>query len=175
MNTYTQALREAMSLCASYPNAIILGQSVQDGGTAMRATLDHLPDDKLHEMPVCEDLQLGLSIGLSLQGHFPVVSVYPRVNFLMLAMSQLVLHLDAIPRYSDYRPKVIIRTAIATSIPLDPGPQHLGDFYEELSLMLKKVKVEVLTRTDEVLPAYKSALQSEHSTVIIEYSELYNI
>ena len=71
------------------------------------------------------------------------VSIFPRWNFLLLAANQLVNHLDKLPIYSNggYRPKVIIRTAVATDQPLDPGPQHLGDYSGPFAEMLATVRV----------------------------------
>ena len=44
------------------------------------------------ELPVFEDVQMGLSTGLALQGFIPI-TCYPRFDFLILAMNQLVNHL----------------------------------------------------------------------------------
>jgi pyruvate/2-oxoglutarate/acetoin dehydrogenase E1 component len=126
-----------------------------------------VPKDKLVELPVFEDTQLGLCIGLSLAGYLPI-SVFPRINFLLLALNQLVLHLDCIPRYSKFRPKVLVRTAVATPEPLNPGPQHLGDFTESIRGMLKTVKVVKLETASQIVPAYEEAVAGEGSTLLIE-------
>jgi len=91
-------------------------------------------------------------------------------------MDALVLHLDALPIYSrgGYNPKVIIRTAVATSIPLDPGPQHLGDYSYAIEQMLKTVKVIRLHRTGQIIPEYRRALARPGSSLMIEYTELYD-
>ncbi len=102
-----------------------MGQAVVDAGTAMSTTLQHIPIEKRLELPVAEEMQLGMAIGMSLSGALPIC-IYPRFNFLLLAVNQLVNHLDKLPLYSTYRPKVLIRTAVATGYPLDPGPQHLN-------------------------------------------------
>lgn len=171
MTAYFDALRDAMSLCHAQ-GAIFMGQSVLAGGTALHRTLAHLPEDSRIELPVFEDTQLGMATGISLAGGL-VVTCYPRINFLLLAINQLVLHLDALPRYSDYRPKVIIRTAVATSTPLDPGPQHLGDYSRMLVGMLETVFVKRLLRAESIVPAYEEALGFPGSTLLVEYSEKY--
>jgi pyruvate/2-oxoglutarate/acetoin dehydrogenase E1 component len=173
--TYAAALREAMSLCAA-AGAPIIGQSVLAGGTALRGTLDHLPDAALVEMPVCEELQLGMAIGLSLASGRPVVSCYPRASFLMRCMDQLVNHLDALPLMG-YRPRVLIRVAVAHDRPLDPGPQHLTgpNFVWHLQQMLRTVLVFDLTDAAAVVPAYRAALAHGGSSMLIEHAERYDV
>lgn len=172
--TYLEALTQAMTEIGADPRALFLGQAVAYPGTGMTATFSGVPRDRLIELPVAEDMQLGLCTGLSLAGYLPV-SIYPRVNFLLLAMSQLVLHLDKLSVYSDYRPKVIIRTAIASPTPLDPGPQHLGDYAVALRGMLTRVSVVKLTHPLAVLPEYRRAADptNRDSTLIIEYVDKY--
>lgn len=161
-----------MSLVAAHPKAMFIGQAVSCAGTAMRRTLEHIPPEKLLEFPVAEDCQLGFCTGLALGGFLPVC-IFPRWNFLLLAASQLILHLDKIPLYSAYRPRVIIRTAVATRDPLDPGPQHLGDFSAAYRLMLDTVRVVRLQTAADVVPYYREAMERDGSTLLVEEMELY--
>jgi pyruvate/2-oxoglutarate/acetoin dehydrogenase E1 component len=91
----------------------------------MTNTLKNVSRDKLLELPVTEEMQMGMSTGLALGGHVPV-SIYPRWNFLLLAVNQIVNHLDKLPIVSNggYQPKVIIRTGIGSERPLHP--QHFS-------------------------------------------------
>jgi pyruvate/2-oxoglutarate/acetoin dehydrogenase E1 component len=175
MTAYFDNLCTAMSLCAEHPRAIFLGQAVVSPGTAMHATLQHIPLEKRLELPVAENMQMGMSTGIALGGGLPI-SIFPRINFLLEAVPQLVQHLDKLPLYSNggYRPKVIIRTAVAAARPLNPGPQHLGDYSYALSRMLSTVTVEKLNRAADILPAYRAALERVGSTLLIELTEQYN-
>ena len=172
MSAYFEQLCAAMKMLSEHPRSIFMGQAVAQVGTSMSGTFRDVPREKLLELPVFEDCQLGMATGMSLNGDLPVCC-YPRINFLLLAMSQLVLHLDAIPRYSTYRPKVIIRTAIATDQPLDPGPQHVGDFSQALQMMLKTVNVEVLDGAEQIVPLYRAAMEREGSSLMIERLDKY--
>ena len=163
---YHSELCRAMSLLSD-AGAVFIGQAVACDGTAMRSTLKHLPADRLIEFPVAENMQLGLCTGIALAGGFPVC-IYPRVNFMLEAVSQLVQHLDKIPLYGGYRPKVIIRTAIATHKPLDPGPQHLGDYTAAIRAMLRTVVVEELHTAPLIMSAYRAALERPWSTLLVE-------
>lgn len=174
MSQYAQELRKAMRWLGHQYSTLFLGQAVACPGTAMTGTLQDIDPQKLIEVPVFEDCQLGMSIGLALCGCIPV-SIFPRWNFLLLATNQLVLHLDKLPLYSSYRPKVIIRTAVASREPLDPQIQHYGDFSAAFRLMLKNVEVIDLRHHAEIMPAYRKAYErcDGRSTLIVERTELY--
>ncbi len=119
---------------------------------------------------MAEDMQLGMSIGLSLGGKLPIC-VFPRVNFLLCAMNQLVNHLDKIERYSDgqYKPKVIIRVCVGSEKPLYPGLQHTGDY----PLFLETIPIIRLKDKSQIFPAYQRAYESNTSTLLIEYADFY--
>jgi pyruvate/2-oxoglutarate/acetoin dehydrogenase E1 component len=169
MSTYFEALCAAMTMVArEKPRAIFMGQAVACPGTAMSTTFRDVPREKLLELPVAEDMQLGMAIGMALNGDFPVCC-YPRINFLLLAMNQLVLHLDKIPLYSKYRLPLIIRTGVASDQPLDPGVQHLGDFSAAIYDMCQTIRVVSLPSAEYILPAYERALVSEGPTLMVEH------
>ncbi len=164
-----------MNLIAEQPRSIFMGQSVANPGTAMTRTLAGVPKEKLLELPVAEDMQMGLAIGAAINGDLPVC-IYPRFNFLLLAMSQLILHLDKLPLYSrgGFRPRVIVRTAVATPTPMDPGPQHLGDYTEVFRAMLETVTVVRLDDAARIVPEYLAAVERHGSTLLVERTELYS-
>lgn len=172
--TYFAALTDAMTMLSREPNSIFVGQGVGYAGTSLTDTLKDVALDKLLEFPVAEDFQMGFAIGLAMEGYLPVC-IYPRWNFLLLAANQLVNHLDRIPIYSGGRlkPKVIIRTAVPSSKPFNPGPQHDDDFTVAFDLMLRTVKVDCLPDEAEVMPAYERALKRPGSTLLVEYAEHY--
>lgn len=173
MSAYFDELCKAMEMFAAHPRSIIMGQAVACDGTAMRGTLRGVVASKLLELPVAEDMQLGMAIGMSLAGDLPLC-VYPRINFLLLAMSQLVLHLDKMPMYGNgWRPKVVMRTAIASPRPLDPGPQHLGHYADALRDMLRTVAVVKLRNPKQIVPEYRRAMEGDGSTLLVEYMEAY--
>lgn len=173
---YGAELRRAMAWLGEKPNTVFVGQAVAYPGTAMTATLRDVPTEKLIELPVMEDAQLGMCTGMALDGMVPI-SIYPRWNFLLLATSQLVLHLDKLPIYSNgaFRPKVIIRTAVATKVPMDPQAQHLGNFTDPFRQMLKTVEVIELLGAHQVFDAYKRAYERDdgRSTLIVEHTSRY--
>jgi pyruvate/2-oxoglutarate/acetoin dehydrogenase E1 component len=172
---YFDEMCRAMEFLAQDQRTIFLGQAVAVPGTAMSNTLKNVAKDKLLEMPVTEEMQMGISTGLALGGHVPV-SIYPRWNFLLLSVNQIVNHLDKLPIISDYRPKVIIRTGIGSERPLHPQFQHVGDFTDAFRLMCKTIEVIRLDEPEMTFPAYEKALKRDdgRSTIIVEYGDYYN-
>ena len=174
---YKSELTRAMEYLAKDPRTLFLGQSVAYPGNSIYKTLENILLEKRIELPVFEETQMGISIGLALAGFVPI-SIYPRFNFLLLAMNQLVNHLDKLPIITQGAvwPKVIIKTAIGSERPLFPGVQHSGDFTDGVRLMLKNIEVVRLDEPDQIFPAYKKALARPDgkSTLIIEYGDYYN-
>ena len=169
-----EAVTQAMAMLAQHPNTIFVGQAVKYNSQAQFETFSGVPDEKKIEMPVIEDFQMGFCTGLALQGYVPI-SFYPRMDFLLLAANQLVNHLDKITLMSErdfgrigYWPKVIIRTCVGQTKPLDAGYQHTQNHTEAFRLMLKTVRVDEVRTPEEVLSAYQRAIMSESSTLVIE-------
>ena len=174
---YFDELSRSMEFLARDPRTMFLGQAVACAGTAMSNTLKNVAKDKLLELPVTEDLQMGMSTGLALTGVVPI-SIYPRWNFLLCAVSQVVSHLDKLSAMSDggFQPKVIIRTGIGSERPLHPQFQHVGDFTDAFRLMCKNIEVIRLYEPEHIFPAYEKALTRTDgkSTIIVEYGDYYS-
>ena len=174
---YFDEMCRAMEFLGRDSRTFFLGQAVAVPGTAMSNTLKNVAREKLLELPVTEEMQMGMSTGLALTGFVPVC-IYPRWNFLLLAVNQIVNHLDKLPIVSNggYQPKVIIRTGIGSERPLHPQHQHVGDFTDAFRLMCKTIEVIRLDEPDQIFPAYKKALEREdaRSTIIVEYGDYYN-
>ena len=85
---------------------------------------------------------MGISTGFALAGYLPITT-YPRFDFFILSMNQLVNHLDKIKIISkgNFKPKVIVRVLVGSKKPLE---------------------------------SYKNAIESENSSILVEYSELYD-
>lgn len=166
-----------MESLARDPRTIFIGQAVACPGTAMTNSLKNIQREKLLELPVTEEMQMGMSTGLALGGYVPIC-IYPRWNFLLLAVNQVVNHLDKLPIVSNggYRPKVIIRTGIGSERPLHPQHQHVGDFTDAFRLMCKTVEIIRLDEPEQIFPAYQKALEREdgRSTIVVEYGDYHN-
>lgn len=163
---YKDALSCAMEGLAADPRVLFLGQGVRDKGTFMSTTLENVPLEKRIELPVAEEMQLGMSIGLALAGHVPV-SVFPRWNFLVLAANQLVNHLDKMGV------RVIVRVGVGSSKPLDPGDQHKGDYTEAFRQMMPNTYIAKLERASDIINEYRAALHRDGPSILVEVADLY--
>ncbi len=174
---YKDELVKSMEWLAEKDNTVFIGQSVKYSGNAIFNTMKTVPDKKKIEVPVIEELQMGLSMGLALEGYVPI-TCYPRFDFLILACNQLVNHLDKIDYMSKgmMKPRVIIRTSIGAKKPLDGGIQHTQDHTEAFKHLLKNTNVVLLNEPNEIFPAFEKAYMREDSksTLIIEWGDYYN-
>jgi len=176
MGKYFDELKRAMDYLGEQPDTFFLGQAVAYKGTAMTNTLSDVPKEKRLEMPVDEEMQMGMTNGLAVAGTVPI-SIYPRWNFLLLAVNQLVNHLDRMKEFShgEYIPKVIIRVGIGSVRPLNPQVQHTGDFTQAFRGMLRNIEVIRCDEPEDIFPAYCKAYNRRDgkSTIIVEYGDYY--
>jgi len=173
---YFEELKRAMTWLGQKPDTIFLGQAVTYPGTGMTNTLNEVPSMKMLEMPVTEDMQMGMSIGMAMDGVIPI-SIYPRWNFLLLATNQIVNHLDKMPYMLNHSiPKVIIRTSIGSQRPLHPQHQHIGDYTDAFRLMCPNIELVRLDEPEQIFDAYCLAYTREDSksTVLVEWGDYYN-
>jgi pyruvate/2-oxoglutarate/acetoin dehydrogenase E1 component len=174
---YKDELIRSMEFLAEDKRTIFIGQSVKFSGNAIFNTLESIDDSRKIETPVFEDVQMGISTGLALDGFVPV-TCYPRFDFLICASNQLVNHLDKIEYMSKgtMRPRVIIRTSIGPKAPLDGGPQHTADYTEAFKKMLTNINIVSLEEPEDIFPAFEEALLGDnfHATLLIENGGFYN-
>ena len=153
-----------------------MGQAVQVPGTAMRNTLKDINKKKLIELPVAEEMQMGMTIGMMMKGYIPI-SIYPRWNFLLLSINQLINHLDKFNEMTNnyYKSKAIIRTSIGSQRPLHPQYQHIGDFSSAIKKMCSTIDVIKLNNPNKIFPSYKKAYERKDgkNTILVEYGDYY--
>ena len=89
MGKYMDELSRSMEFLGNQENTIFMGQSVEVAGTAMRNTLLHVDSAKLLELPVEEDFQMGLSVGMALSGMVPI-SICRNINVVRLDSSDSI-------------------------------------------------------------------------------------
>ncbi len=166
-----------MNLLSRNEKIIFIGQAVEYEGTAMSKTLHGIKKSKLLELPVAEEMQMGMTLGLALEGYIPV-SIFPRWNFMMYGMNQLVNHIDKISSMSNNKffTKMIIRTGIGSKRPLHPQCQHVGDFTNAIRKICLNIDIIRLDNAKLIIPSYKKALNRKDgkSTIIVEYGDYYN-
>jgi pyruvate/2-oxoglutarate/acetoin dehydrogenase E1 component len=169
--SYKDALIRGNTCLAADPKVRFIGYGLQKG-RAM-GTLKNVPDEQIIEMPVAENLMLGMAIGLSLTGLRPVVFI-ERMDFLMNCMDALVNHLDKVKEISkgEFDPVVIIRCVVGNvKKPLYTGATHTQDFSNALRDMIDIPVYQLLTES-MVNKGYELMDTRRESAILVEYKDL---
>ena len=97
------------------------------------------------------------------------------MNFIILAMNQIVNHLDKWEAMSmgQSKPKVIMKAVVGSQYSLDPGHQHKANYTECFRSACTNINIIELLYPEQIIPAYEKALNTEKSTLIIEHGDLY--
>lgn len=155
-------------------NTIFIGQQIVYRGNPMSTTLDDVPKDKMIEVPVMEETQMGMSLGLAMTGK-KVITFYPRWDFLISATNQLINHVDKYELMTGKKVHIIIRVGKGSDVPLDPGHQHKGLYDEEFEKMSKNIKYYNCKNVKDLKNAYDFAIHNEGVYVITEYPQFYSL
>ena len=174
---YFDELKKSMNFLGRQKNTIFIGQAVEVPGTAMTNTLSQIKKKKLMELPVAEEMQMGASLGLAMDGYVPI-SIFPRWNFLLYGVNQLINHIDKFQTMNGkkIKPKIIIRTGVGSKRPLHPQYQHIGDFTEGFKKMLTNIEIINLKEAKDIFPSYKKAYTRKDNkcTILVEHGDFYN-
>ncbi len=174
---YFDELKKSMEYLGKKKDTLFIGQAVEVPGTAMYNTLKDINKKKLIELPVAEEMQMGMTLGLSMDKNVPI-SIYPRWNFLLYGMNQLINHIDKFKVMcgNEIVPKIIIRTGIGSQRPLHPQFQHVGDFSEAVKKMCTTIDIVKLENPDQIFPSYVKAYERSDgvNTILVEYGDYYN-
>jgi pyruvate/2-oxoglutarate/acetoin dehydrogenase E1 component len=173
---YKEELEKSMEWLGTKSDTVFMGQAIGFSGHAISNTMNKVSQDKRVELPVFEEIQLGIATGMALEGWVPI-TCYPRFDFFILALNQLVNHLDKMQDMSsgEMKPKVIIRVAVGSKIPFSAGPQHTQNHTKAMREMLTEVEVVELIEPSQIFESFKNAYERTDgkSTLLIEYSEYY--
>jgi pyruvate/2-oxoglutarate/acetoin dehydrogenase E1 component len=173
---YKDALTNSMTFLGEQPNTVFIGQQLLWHGNPMSTTIGNVSKDKMIEVPVMEESQMGMSLGMAMAGDF-VITFYPRWDFLICATNQLVNHVDKINLMSQgkWDANMIIRLGKGSDKPLDPGHQHRGNYLAEFKSMCPNINFHDLNKWNDIEEIYKGAYERGGIHVMVEYPELYYI
>jgi len=174
LSPYKDALTASMTLLNDLDNIIFIGQQIVYAGNPMSTTLTNVSKDRMIELPVMEETQMGMSLGLAMAGHV-VVSFYPRWDFVISGTNQLVNHLDKYELMTGKTAHIIIRVGKGSDKPLDPGHQHKGNYFSEFQSLCKNISFYDLKNTDDIVRSYNRAASTPGIHVLVEYPELYYV
>jgi pyruvate/2-oxoglutarate/acetoin dehydrogenase E1 component len=172
---YKDEIIKSMEWLAKKDNTIFVGQSVKYSGNAIYNTLKTIDEERRIEVPVFEEVQMGMCTGMALNGLVPICC-FPRFDFILRCMDSLVNHLDKMQHMTEgtFKPKVIMRTSIGAKNPLDGGIQHTQDYSDPIMRMLHEVNVVSLHEPEQIFPEFENAYKIDCSTLLIEWGDYYN-
>jgi pyruvate/2-oxoglutarate/acetoin dehydrogenase E1 component len=170
---YKIALTNAMTELAKLDDTIFIGQQIVYAGNPMSTTLGEVPKEKMIEVPVMEETQMGMSLGLAITGK-TVISFYPRWDFLISAANQLINHVDKFELMTGKRVNIFIRVGKGADVPLDPGHQHKANYINEFKTMCPNIEIHELKTSTDVELTYKYIMESGGIHILAEYPQLYN-
>jgi pyruvate/2-oxoglutarate/acetoin dehydrogenase E1 component len=169
---YKDELTKAMKFLSEKEDTIFIGQQIVYAGNPMSTTLGDIPKEKMIEVPVMEETQMGMSLGLAMIGK-TVISFYPRWDFLISAANQLINHADKFEHMTGKKVNVIIRVGVGSKDPLDPGIQHRNDYSDEFESILQFTKVHKLKKIEDIYTMYTTAYEQGGIHILVEWPELY--
>jgi pyruvate/2-oxoglutarate/acetoin dehydrogenase E1 component len=169
---YKDKLTHYMKMCNDMENSIFIGQQIVWRGNPMSTTLDFVSKGKMIELPVMEETQMGMSLGLAMLENF-VISFYPRWDFLISATNQLVNHVDKYQTMTGNTPHIIIRVGKGSDTPLDPGCQHKGNYTNEFSNILNNIHIMDCKNVYDIEKNYEFAIKNKGVYLITEYPQYY--
>jgi pyruvate/2-oxoglutarate/acetoin dehydrogenase E1 component len=170
---YKKAISSAMTELGKADDVVFIGQQIVYPGNPMSTTLTDVPKEKMIEVPVMEETQMGMSLGMAMTGK-KVISFYPRWDFIISATNQLVNHLDKYQLMTGKNVDILIRVGKGSDEPLDPGHQHKANYFEEFKSICKNITFFDLKTAEEVETAYNYFNTTGGIVILVEYPQLYN-
>lgn len=157
--------------------AVLLGQGVSDPTGIFGTTLglaEKFGKDRVIDMPIMEEGMTGIAVGMALNGLYPV-QTHIRVDFLVLAMNQLV-NMAAKYRYmygGAFEVPMLIRAVVGRS--WGQGPQH-SQSLQSLFAHVPGLTVIMPSTAEDAYYSYIYAATSYKNPVIsIEHRFLYDL
>src|SRR5258706_7127714 len=172
--SYVEAIREATDQEMDRdPSVLVFGLDVDDPkaiqGTT-RGLLEKFGPDRVFSTPLSEDAMTGVAIGLALGGMRPI-HVHIRMDFLMLAMNQLV-NIAAKSRYmygGQVQIPIVARSMIGKS--WGQGAQHSQGLYS-FFMHLPGLKVVAPTTPYDAKGCLVHAVRDNVPVIYVEHSIL---
>jgi pyruvate/2-oxoglutarate/acetoin dehydrogenase E1 component len=172
LTSYKDELTNVMTFLGNQNDTIFIGQQIVYAGNPMSTTLGNVPKHKMIELPVMEETQMGMTLGIAMTGK-TVISFYPRWDFIISATNQLVNHIDKYELMTGKKANILIRLGKGSDKPLDPGHQHKGNYLSEFSSMCSNIKFHNLLTVADIKKSYQDSYEQGGVHVLIEYPELY--
>jgi pyruvate/2-oxoglutarate/acetoin dehydrogenase E1 component len=173
--TFGQALGAALlQAMREDPRVFAFGEGINDRGGFFGSTeglAAAVGNARCFDVPNCEEALVGMGVGASLLGRRPVM-VNLRIEFLMLAMNQIVNHAAKWPSMSGGRAQVPLTLRAMIGKHWGQAAQHSGALYP-LFAHVPGLEVVVPGSFEDAPGLLLAAIQSDRPTIFIEEKPLY--
>jgi pyruvate/2-oxoglutarate/acetoin dehydrogenase E1 component len=173
--SYPEAILNATDQCmAADPNVLVMGLGVDDPKNILgttRGLAQKYGQERVFDTPLSEDAMTGIAIGMALAGLRPI-HVHIRVDFLMLAMNQLI-NMAAKMHYTyggQESVPMVVRAIIGKS--WGQGAQH-SQALHSLFMHVPGLKVAAPASPYDAKGCLISAIRDPNPVVFIEHRLLY--
>ncbi|MFH1314589.1 MAG: transketolase C-terminal domain-containing protein [Candidatus Eisenbacteria bacterium] len=173
--TYADAIREATEQeMARDPRVIVMGLGVDDPKGIYGTTLglrDEFGPERVFDTPLSEDAMTGVAIGASLAGLRPI-HVHQRMDFLLLAMNQLV-NIAAKTRYmfaGAVSVPIVVRAIIGRS--WGQGAQH-SQALHSLFMHVPGIKIVAPTTPYDAKGCLIRSIREHDPVIFVEHRLLH--
>jgi pyruvate dehydrogenase E1 component beta subunit len=160
------ALKQEMT---QNPRVFIYGEGINDPGAYLNSTdgiAASFGEARCFDVPNCEDALVGLGIGSALMGYRPVF-VSLRVDFLMLAMNQIINHAARWPAMTGYQTSVPLTIRALIGRGWGQAAQHSGSLYSMFA-NVPGLEVVLPATPAEGAGLLLTALRSDMTTIVID-------
>src|SRR3954451_24472038 len=173
--SFVEAVREAADLeMARDPNVIVFGLDVDDPkaiqGTT-RGLVEKYGPGRVFGTPLSEDAMTGVAIGAAMAGMRPI-HVHIRMDFLMLAMNQLI-NIAAKSHYmydGQVQVPMVVRSMIGKS--WGQGAQHSQGLHA-MFMHVPGLKVVAPSNAYDAKGCLISAIRDDNRVIFVEHRLLY--
>ena len=147
----------------------VYGEGINDPGAYLNSTdgiAARFGEERCFDVPNCEDALVGLGIGSALMGYRPLF-VSLRVDFLMLAMNQIINHAARWPAMTGYQVSIPLTIRALIGRGWGQAAQHSGALYSMFA-NVPGLEVVLPSSPAEGAGLLLNALRSDMTTIVID-------
>jgi pyruvate/2-oxoglutarate/acetoin dehydrogenase E1 component len=172
--TYLEAIRAGLHEEMSRDSSVYLfGEDIALGGPfgVTKGLAENFGKNRVVNTPISEGTVMGLAIGAATAGLRPVVEIM-FIDFITLAMDQLVNHAAKLHYMSGGQLKISLTVRVQSGISGNMGAHHSQSFESWLA-HVPGLKVVMPSTPSDAKGLVKSAIRDDNPVVFIEHRGLY--
>lgn len=175
--TFGDALaRATMQAMEQDERVFVYGEGINDPGGFFGSTVgvkERFSEARCFDVPNSEETLMGFGIGASLMGYRPIF-VNLRIEFLMLAMNQLVNHAARLPTMSGYQCTIPLTVRAIVGKSWGQAAQHSSALHAMFA-NIPGLHVVIPSNIQDAPRLLLASIRSDTPTIFIEMKSLYDL